>query len=43
VNMTDARRWAKTARTIEPRATAAGPVGDRYRMFRTLSATAAGS
>jgi xylulokinase len=43
VNMTDAHRWAKTARTIEPRATAAGPVGDRYRMFRTLSATAAGS
>jgi xylulokinase len=37
-NMTDARRWAKTSHTVEPRLTAAGPVQDRYERFRALTA-----
>ena len=39
-NMTDARRWARTARTVEPRAAAAGPVQDRYARFVALTAEA---
>jgi xylulokinase len=35
--MTDARRWAKTAHTVEPRPTAAAPVQDRYERFRDLT------
>ena len=41
-NMTDARRWARTGRTVEPRAEAAGPVADRYARFRELTASIAG-
>jgi xylulokinase len=36
-NMTDARRWAKTAKTIEPRAAAPGPIADRYERFIALT------
>jgi xylulokinase len=32
-NMTDARRWARTSRIVEPRPIAAGPVADRYSRF----------
>jgi xylulokinase len=39
-NMTDARRWARTDRTVEPRAHAAGPVQDRYARFLALTAEA---
>ena len=39
-NMTDARRWARTSRTVEPRAHAAGPVQDRYARFVALTAEA---
>jgi xylulokinase len=37
-NMTDARRWAKTGRTVEPRPLATGPVAARYAQFRALTA-----
>ena len=37
-NMTDARRWAKTSRTVEPRPVAGGPVADRYQRFVELTA-----
>jgi xylulokinase len=36
-NMTDARRWARTSHTIEPRPIAAGPVADRYARFLELT------
>jgi xylulokinase len=36
--MTDARRWARAARTVEPDATPAGAIGDRYAHFRELTA-----
>ena len=36
-HMTDARRWAKTARTVEPRAVAPGAMEDRYERFRALT------
>ena len=42
-DMTDARRWAKTAQTIKPREQAAGPVQERYDRFRSLTAEAAAS
>ncbi len=36
-NMTDARGWARTSRTIDPRPQAAEPVAERYRRFRSLT------
>ena len=38
-SMTDARRWAKTSHTVEPRPTAVGPVEDRYQRFRSRTAS----
>jgi xylulokinase len=35
--MTDARRWARTGRTLEPRADWATAVGERYERFLALS------
>ena len=40
-SMTDARRWARTAGTVEPRPAAAGPVAERYERFRELTTRAA--
>ena len=40
-NMTDARRWAKTSHTVEPRPSAMTPVQDRYARFRALTDDAA--
>jgi sugar (pentulose or hexulose) kinase len=39
-NMTDARRWARTARRIEPAEASAAPVAERYRRFGELTAAA---
>jgi xylulokinase len=36
-NMTDARRWARTSHTVEPRPTAQAPVQSRYEHFLTLT------
>ena len=40
-SMTDARRWARTERTIEPRAAWAAPTDGRYHRFRALADRAA--
>jgi xylulokinase len=37
-SITDARRWARTARTVEPDARRAEPVAARYDRFRALTA-----
>lgn len=39
-NMTDARRWARTARTIEPRAAWVAASQPRYERFRALTSEA---
>ncbi len=39
-NMTDARRWARTARTVEPSRDWAGPCDERYARFLGLTAAA---
>lgn len=36
-SMTDASRWARTARTVEPDPAWAGPCEERYARFRTLT------
>lgn len=41
-NMTDARRWARTRHTVEPRPEAAGPVAARYERFLDLTADVEG-
>jgi xylulokinase len=41
-SMTDARRWASTARTVEPRSDWVGAASGRYERFRALTAEAVG-
>src|SRR5690606_7640049 len=36
----DARRWARTARQVDPRPGWVGPAGERYERFRALTASA---
>lgn len=42
-SMIEAHRWARTARTVEPRAEWVDPAADRYRRFRHLATQAAES
>ena len=37
-NATDARRWARTSRTVEPEPAWVGPVAERYQLFRARTA-----
>ncbi len=39
-SMTDASRWARTARTVEPDPSWIGPCSERYQRFRALTAAA---